>query len=216
MGVYPAANSGERPISDATRKGDGAFATALARSAKNTSAENTVVVQTTRTQLSGSEAADALTKAWSDVFGERPSQRTVGVLTAQWAHETGRGTQMMNYNFGGIKGVGPSGLSAEYNTHEGWGKTERRTVDHFRAYRTAEEGATDYVRLLAKRYPEAVQAARSGDPEQFVHALKDRRYFTGNEDAYVRSVTNLTHTGLTQGFEAVGNANSGNAPANSC
>jgi hypothetical protein len=145
-----------------------------------------------------------LSRAWVEVFGETPSPRTVAILTAQWAHETGRGAQMMNFNFGGIKGTGPSGLCAAYATREGWGATERRTVDHFRAYRTAEEGATDYVRFLARRYPEATRAAREGDPNRFVHALKDRRYFTGNEDAYIRSVTSLTAQGLGNGFDTVG------------
>lgn len=184
--------------------GDGvAFADELERSAPTNAPS---VVRTTRTRLSGGEAAGALSRAWTEVFGEVPNDRTVAVLTAQWAHETGRGAQMMNYNFGGIKGVGPSGLSAAYATREGWGATERRTVDHFRAYRTAAEGATDYVRLLARRYPAAVRAARAGDAQQFVRALKESRYFTGDENAYVRSVQTLTAQGLSSGFDALGGA----------
>ena len=162
------------------------------------------VVRATRTELSGSQAADALRGAWTKVHGEAPGQKTLAILTAQWAHETGRGASMLNYNFGGIKGTGPSGLSAEYRTREGWGPTERRIVDRFRAYRTAEEGAVDYVQLLSTRYGAAVQAAKEGDSAGFVRGLKARGYFTGNEQAYVRSVTRLANDAMTHGFDAVG------------
>lgn len=113
-------------------------------------------------------------------------------MTAQWAHETGHGASMFNYNFGGIKGAGPGGLSVAQRTREGWGETERTITDNFRAYRTAEEGATDYVRLLVRRFPEAVESARAGDPQKFVRGLKARGYFTGNEAAYTRSIVALS------------------------
>jgi hypothetical protein len=99
---------------------------------------------------------------------------------------------MYNFNFGGIKGKGPSGFSVEQRTKEGYGETERTIRDRFRAYGTAEEGAVDYVKLLNKRFPKALEAARAGDAEGFVRALKSRGYFTGDENAYVRSVTSLS------------------------
>jgi hypothetical protein len=111
---------------------------------------------------------------------------------------------MLNYNFGGIKGTGPSGMSAIYKTREGWGDSEVRISDRFRAYASAEEGAADYVGLLARRYPEAVQAAQGGDPRGFVQGLKARGYFTGNEASYVKSVTALSSQALAQGFGALG------------
>ncbi len=160
-------------------------------------------VRAVRTPLAGEQAAQALERAWQQVMGEKPSEETKAVLTAQWAHETGRGDKMMNFNFGGIKGSAPSGLGADYKTHEGWGKTEVRTVDRFRAYQSADEGAADYVTLLAKRYPEAVKAAQAGNPEQFVRELKRAHYFTGNESAYVRSVTSLANAALSSGFTAL-------------
>jgi hypothetical protein len=113
---------------------------------------------------------------------------------------------MLNFNFGGIKGKGPSGLGAAYMTREGWGENERRLVDTFRAYTTAAEGAADYVSLLNRRYPDAIAAAREGDPSGFVSALKERGYFTGNEAAYTRSVTALAKSALTSGFDAIGGA----------
>jgi hypothetical protein len=130
----------------------------------------------------------------------------LALITAQWAHETGNGASMYNYNFAGIKGTGPSGLSVAQHTREGWGDTERRIVDNFRAYRSAEEGATDYVKLLSKRYPEAVEGAKQGDPAAFVRGLKSRGYFTGNEGAYRTSVSSIASRYLGEPLSADGAA----------
>lgn len=162
------------------------------------------LVTPVRTRLDGTQASDALRSAWTSVTGKPPSEQTVAVLTAQWAHETGNGASMYNYNFGGIKGMGPSGLSVSQRTKEGFGATEHTITDRFRAYRTAEEGATDYVKLLTRRFPEAVQAAQAGDPVGFVAGLKQRGYFTGDAAAYTRSVSSLTAQAMNNGYGAVG------------
>jgi hypothetical protein len=162
------------------------------------------LVAPTRTRLDGVAAADALRTAWTNVTGEPPSQKTLSILTAQWAHETGNGGSMYNYNFGGIKGMGPSGLSVSQRTREGFGATERTITDRFRAYRSAEEGATDYVKLLTQRFPEATASAQNGDAAGFVSGLKQRGYFTGDASDYTRSVASLSNQALTQGFGAIG------------
>ncbi len=162
------------------------------------------IVPPVRTRLDGTQAADALRAAWTRVTGQPPSEHTVAILTAQWAHETGNGASMYNYNFGGIKGMGPSGLSVSQRTKEGFGATERTITDRFRAYHTAEEGATDYVKLLTQRFPEAVQAAQTGDATGFVAGLKQRGYFTGDASAYTRSVNSLTAQAMSNGYGAVG------------
>ncbi len=179
------------------------FRELLAQELSPTQASRSVVTPV-RTRLSGTQAADALRSAWSAVTGEAPSRETLAVLTAQWAHETGRGASMYNYNFGGIKGHGPSGLTVELKTREGWGATERTIVDGFRAYRTPTEGAIDYVKLLTSRYKGATEAARRGDAVGFVRSLKAGGYFTGNEAAYVRSVSDMSEAALSQGFSALG------------
>jgi hypothetical protein len=172
------------------------------------------LVRAARTQLSGEQAASALRSAWTEVRGEPPRPETLSILVGQWAHETGRGASMLNYNFGGLKGTGPSGLSAAYTTREGWGETATHGVARFRAYGSAEEGARDYVSLLARRYPDAVSAAEQGDAAGFVHALKARGYFTDNEAAYSKSVQSLAALASRAGFDALGaGADSGAAAA---
>jgi hypothetical protein len=150
-----------------------------------------VFVVPVKTELTTEQASSLLAGAYQRVTGEAPTPECTALLTAQWAHETGRGSSMINYNFGGIKGAGPDGHSVLCSTREGWGANEVRIKDGFRAYRTAEDGAVDYVALLQRRYPEALEAAKNGDPNGMVRALKQGGYFTGNEGVYTRSVTRL-------------------------
>lgn len=164
------------------------------------------LVPAVRTQLSAPQAQEALRAAWEQVTGSAPSDKTLALVTAQWAHETGHGASMYNYNFAGIKGTGPSGLSVAQRTREGYGASEQRIVDNFRAYRSAEEGAVDYVQLLTRRFPEAVEGARQGDPAAFVRGLKSRGYFTGHEGSYLSSVTAIASRYLGEALETPGAA----------
>jgi hypothetical protein len=175
------------------------FAGALQRAERAQSAQ---LVAAVRTRLDSGQASAALGDAYRNVFGEAPRPETLKILTAQWAHETGNGASMFNYNFGGIKGASPEGLSVAQRTREGFGANEQTIVDNFRAYRTAEDGATDYVRLLARRFPAALDAARAGDPQGFVRALKASGYFTGSEVAYTRSIVALSGVPLPEGVSA--------------
>ena len=135
---------------------------------------------------------EALSHAFEAEMGRVPSEKTTKILAAQVALETGRTQSMINYNFGGIKGVGPSGLTTAYKTKEGDGPTEVTIRDNFRAYQSKEEGAKDYLHLLHTRFGDALSAADRGDSHAFVHALKTHGYFTGNEATYTRLVDSLS------------------------
>jgi mannosyl-glycoprotein endo-beta-N-acetylglucosaminidase len=214
LALPPETSAVERSTDTVAREGERAqFARELERVQNALGAARpraaTALVPATRTRLSGAEAASALGTAWEQTTGRAPSPRTLSILTGQWAHETGRGASMLNYNFGGIKGSGPSGMSAVYKTREGSGADEVRVMDRFRAYGSAAEGATDYMSLLVRRYPEAVQAAEQGDPGRFVQALKARGYFTGDEASYIKSVSTLANQALGAGFDALGQAGEG-------
>ena len=135
---------------------------------------------------------DALSTAFESEMGKVPTKKTTKILAAQVALETGRTQAMINYNFGGIKGTGPSGLTTKYRTEEGDGATRVTIRDNFRAYQTKEEGAKDYVHLLHTRFNDALSAAERGDSHAFVHSLKTHGYFTGNEAAYTHAVDTLS------------------------
>lgn len=127
------------------------------------------MVPVQKTPMSGSEAADAISTAWTKRYGSPPSKETLSILTAQWALETGHGKLMCNYNFGRHQGHRPERALRLYKTKEGWGATEVSITDCFRAYNSPEEGAADYLALLDRRYGNALDAARAGDAAGFVH-----------------------------------------------
>lgn len=143
---------------------------------------------TRKTTMTMGEARGALASAWRSTFGTPPPRDTLAILVGQWGVETGRGSSMPGFNFGGIKGTGPSGLSLVSRTTEGAGAQAHRTTDRFRAYRSADEGALDYVHLLRDRFPAAIDRARAGDAPGFVHALKHAGYFTADEGQYTRAL----------------------------
>jgi hypothetical protein len=167
--------------------------------------ETAVASLVVNTPMDEEDAALHLARAWRTVFDTHPSEQTLSVLWAQWAHETARGRRMHAYNFAGIKGTGPSGASVVVWTREGASSSDlvRRT---FRAYRTPSEGASDYVRLLANRYPSALRAARDGNAFGFVSALDTGGYFTADTRAYLRAVTSLSSECRRRGICRVVNA----------
>ena len=57
---------------------------------------------------------------------------------------------------------------------------------------------------LKQRYPKALEAAERGDSQGFVRGLKERGYFTGNEGAYIRSVSSMAELALKDGPDALG------------
>lgn len=161
------------------------------------------------TPLSLERAGEALSSAWRSLHGEDPPEKLVAVLVGQVSVETGGGRGMLNYNFGGIKGSGPSGLSYQSRTTEGYGPTEHKIRARFRAYRSAEEGATDYLRLLQSRFGSALEKAKEGDAPGYVGELKKAGYFTGSELAYTRAVGSVASAFSPGDVSPVGASNSG-------
>ncbi len=141
-------------------------------------------VEAHRTATSMVEVRAALARALQSATGRAPSARTVDVLAAQVSLETAHGSQMFNFNFGGIKGSSPAGESASYMTHEVLGGQTVELQQGFRAYRTIDEGARDYVSVLRTRFPAAYTQALHGDVSGFAHALKQAHYYTAPENEY--------------------------------
>lgn len=161
-------------------------------------------VMPSRTPLSGSQASEAIRSAYVAVTGEQPSRGTLAILTSHWALETGQGKSMYNYNFAGIKGRGPEGMTAVMNTREGFGDHAVKIRDGFRAYTSAEAGARDYVSLLQRKYGNALEAARAEAPARFAEELKAGGYYTGDPALYAKGVTQLANRAMEHGFDALG------------
>jgi flagellar protein FlgJ len=149
------------------------------------------VVTAERTPVSREQIRASLARAWERTRGAPAPERALDMLTAHASLETGRGSRMYNFNFGGIKGTSPAGLTAGAMTHEVIDGQRTQVRAFFRAYRTLDEGAEDYLGLLERRYGTALDAAAAGDPDRFAHALKSRGYFTGDETDYANTLRGL-------------------------
>jgi hypothetical protein len=155
---------------------------------------NVRFVEPTRTPVSPVALREALARAWTRATGTPPSNGILDALTAQAMLETGRGTSMVQYNFGGIKGVGPSGLSTKASTIEVEKGKTIHIVDGFRAYGTLDEGALDYVRLVRGQFGAALARADAGDLDGFAHELKVAHYYTADEKDYAKLLHALAGT----------------------
>jgi len=164
---------------------------AVSAAAESPRARASQEVPLTRTVTSREEMRAALGRAYEQRLGEPATPAALDLLSAQASLETGRGRSMYNFNFGGIKGTSPEGLTTVARTHEWSGATRYETHAHFRAYGSLDEGAQDFLSLLHRRYGDAVEAAGRGDVAGYAHALKQGGYFTGPEDRYANDLRGL-------------------------
>lgn len=144
------------------------------------------------TPMSKEQAAAHLERAWEETFGEPLTRSSRNLILAQWALETGHGASMRGYNFGGIKGYAQGGAGALLQTTEGSGENARRSVERFRTYARAEDGARDYVATLANAFPGVIDAVRGGDPYAFVARLHEGGYFTADRSSYERAIVHIS------------------------
>ncbi len=157
------------------------------------STDGALEVASRRTPMSQGAIRSALAGAYRSLHGQPMPKGMLDILSAHVAHETARGERMFNFNFGGIKGTGPSGLTARYRTTEVLDGESKKVVDGFRAYRSAAEGAMDYLKLLEGRYSGAVDEAARGDVAGFAAALKRSGYYTADVGDYTRAMQAHVH-----------------------
>lgn len=150
-----------------------------------------IEVEAQRTSVSRADLRAAIGRAHQRLTGHAPSAELLDVLTAHASLETASGAKMYNFNFGGIKGASPAGETARLRTREVIDGRELEIRDGFRSYRSLDEGALDYVRLMRDRFGGAVSRAEVGDLSGFSRALKQARYYTANETEYTGALHRL-------------------------
>lgn len=151
---------------------------------KPVSAVSSHEVPVQATPVTRAEIRASIARAYQKVKGQVASEATLDILTAQASLETASGSKMNNFNFAGIKGHGPTGATAKYNTFEVIDGKTIHLVDGFRAYDSLDQGAVDYVDTLGKRFGSALSRAELGDVTGFAHELKRSGYYTASEDSY--------------------------------
>lgn len=151
-----------------------------------------VAVEAQRTAVTRGDIRGALNRAYEKIYGKTPSKDTLDTLTAQASLETGSGGSMYNFNFGGIKGGAPgTNETANLRTKEVYDGKEVEVRDGFRAYRSLDAGAEDYVRLLKNQFGKAMSQADAGNINGFAHALKEAHYYTADESKYASALNVL-------------------------
>jgi hypothetical protein len=132
-----------------------------------------------KTPITRKEMVDATYLAWCRYFGSHPSKDTLRVLLAQWAHETGEGKAMHNYNVGNVKSR--EGDGHDYTYFACWEILSKERAEkmqkedpnrvkivryepndkcrvwfypehpgcRFRAFETLEEGLVDHLAILS-------------------------------------------------------------------
>ncbi len=179
---------------------------------------NNKYIEPQKIVFSESQAAFALREAWKRIYGQYPSDNSLAILWSQVALETGRfKRQFMNYNYGNIKKKHAGekrdskgnviyhfnddghywtmfGCSEVIKGKEVWFDPPAHET-MFRAYKTAEDGAEDYIKLVSQktRYKKAWQKIIEGDPAGYSHELKIAGYYTANEERYTKAVVSLTN-----------------------
>ena len=149
------------------------------------------------TKCTAADLVWALWRAWIQLFGAPPKPKSIWVLAAQWALETGWGKSCHCWNLGNRKHVDGDGRCFTfYRCNEIIGGKvvwfdPPSPGCCFCAFQSLDEGALDYLAFLARRYAVAWQSVLDGDPAGFVHAIKLRGYFTAAEGPYRDAVVSI-------------------------
>ncbi len=159
--------------------------------------------------------------AWLNLFNSPPKKESILCLMAQSALETGRWKSIHCYNFGNIKSGETDGRDYTFYTcnelmplkmAQAYMAKSPATAkitavradgnawiwfypDHpasrFRAFKTLNEGATDYLAFLQKKFKAAWSAILVGDPAGFSRALKAHGYYTADEAPYTKGLKSI-------------------------
>jgi len=143
------------------------------------------------TPIAPDDAGAALSKAYTTVTGSKPKPAVLNLLLAQWGLETGNGKSVHNFNFANQKSAGGDEYYQEFEAGEIDDGQEQKSVMHFAAYKTIDDGALAYVKLLQRR-PQWWAGLQSGDPHTFVSglvAVAGQHYFTADPSKYLKTIS---------------------------
>lgn len=145
------------------------------------------------------DAAKSLKAAWAQLLSAEPSIDSLALLFSQWALETGHGKACHSYNWGNIKSSPQDGyMWCEFRCNEIINGKEifydpPNIYCRFRAFKTAYDGAVNYVGFLSQKkgYANAWAEVLKGDPVNFCAQLKASHYFTADLSLYTKGVVSI-------------------------
>ena len=153
--------------------------------------------------LDATEVHDVLSAAWFDRFGSRPDPRSICLLLAHVALETGF-SKCENYNLGNVKAIVhrdpvTHALVSDHDfvTFRTWevspnGDNVPQDA-HFRSFPTMAEGAAFYLGFLFGAFSSCWPAVRAGDPQMFALLLRQHGYYTASLADYTAGMVSRFH-----------------------
>lgn len=165
----------------------------------NDSAQAPARLSPNPTRVTALQMVRAMERAWRSLFQTDARQRSILILVALWALETGYGRTVHANNVGNLKSVEGDGHDYTYVRCDEL--IQKKIVwfdpDHpscrFRAYRTLDLGVLDYLSNLRDRLAMAWPAVEAGDPIQFAQVLKQTQAYAASEDLCTLSVATIFH-----------------------
>lgn len=150
------------------------------------------------TPLSEKDATYFLKCAWKHIYGTEPSVKSLAILWAQTALESGRYRSLRNYNYGNIKKKDDIEYYTSYECGEYLeGKYYKFFPYHpetfFAAWKDPLAGAIGYINFLSQRvrYRKAWIELQNGDPVKYCIGLKTGGYFTEPLESYTGKIVSL-------------------------
>lgn len=163
--------------------------------------ESTHLVPAAITPWTPEQVAQALTLAWPGAFGTHTPPRSLAILLAQWALETGWGKSCWGSNLGNARPPWPRGDTLCLQIPGGKVSEVLEGTEYFfsppsvgstfRAFSSLDAGADWYINSLFTRFEHAWPAVIAGDPTAYAQALHESHYYTADVAVYTATMVSL-------------------------
>lgn len=151
-------------------------------------------------KLTELDLANVMKIGYQNAFGEAPTLEALAFGWAQAALESGRPIVLKNNNIGNL--IAPNSWVNKGNPYftmnheqvDQSGKTYMVEGQKMMSFRSPEEAATEYWKLLGRKFGHAMPWITGGDPGSAAVALGLSTYYTADIQRYSNSVASLYQT----------------------
>ena len=154
-------------------------------------------VQIVATPITALDLLVEIEEAWPEVFGEPADRETTLLLLAQSAFEDGWWRACWCFNLENAKHVDGDGKDFYFLSCTEYLKGQLTRLYppdpgcRFLAFSTLAESVRDYLRLLQRRYPKSLAAAKTHNAVAFAQELHVERFYTDLVDHYTREIVGV-------------------------
>lgn len=135
-----------------------------------------------RTSADTQDVRAALYNEWTAIMGENPTDKTIAMLMAHSALETGNWKSMWNWNLGNI-----TTRSGRFFRIPAPGQEKYK----YRPHDSLEAGAREFILYLQRAQPDAFALLDAERADQYAAALKAGAYYEAPEAEYAAALRKL-------------------------